>query len=267
MSQSTIEAHYRPNWNLSQALGFTGYNCGFTEKLGSATFAENQKALVWRLLGDVAIGRDDTVLDIGCGIGGPTGWLFERFEPKRTIGLEYCRSSVVAAEKRWSGISERPWFLQGDAHALPAEDGTVDVIFNLESALHYLNKPVFLSECRRVLRKGGRLCIGDITAPNKLLFSPLTLLNSLPSQFNSNIRLWSADDYTIGFAKAGLRVVRHENVARQVADSLGDGMTEIRQRSWSENKGFRARIMYLVVLEKLFRGGRLGYDLFELVRE
>lgn len=252
---------------MSQALGFTGYNCGFTEKLGSATFAENQKALVWRLLGDVAIGRDDTVLDIGCGIGGPTGWLFERFEPKRTIGLEYCRSSVVAAEKRWSGISERPWFLQGDAHALPAEDGTVDVIFNLESALHYLNKPVFLSECRRVLRKGGRLCIGDITAPNKLLFSPLTLLNSLPSQFNSNIRLWSADDYTIGFAKAGLRVVRHENVARQVADSLGDGMTEIRQRSWSENKGFRARIMYLVVLEKLFRGGRLGYDLFELVRE
>ncbi|MEK6642974.1 MAG: methyltransferase domain-containing protein [Planctomycetota bacterium] len=267
MSQATIEAHYRPNWNLSQAMGFTGYNCGFTEERGSRSFAEHQQALVWRLLGDVAIGRSDTVLDIGCGIGGPTGWLFERFHPMQIIGLEYCRSSVVAAEGRWAGVSERPWFLQGDAHALPAESGTVDVIFNLESALHYVNKPVFLSECQRVLRAGGRLCIGDITAPNKLLFSPLTLLNSWPSQFNSNIRLWSADDYVTGFAKAGLRLVRHENVARQVADSLGDGMVEIRHRGWAANKGFRARIMYLVILEKLFRGGQLGYDLFELVRD
>lgn len=266
MSQRTLEAHYLPNWKLTQAHGLTGYNCGYTASRGVSTFAAHQQDLVWRLLGDVRIDAGTTMLDVGCGIGGPAGWIFERFGPRRLIGLEYCRPSVEAAEVRFAGQPRRPTFLQGDAHAMPLQSGSVDVIFNLESALHYPDKRRFLGECFRVLRPGGRLCLGDITTSHKLLFAPAMLLNKLPTQFNSNIRLWSVADYRSAFADVGFKLLRHDPVSAGVADSLADGLYEIKSRGWSATRGYRGRFFYLIMLEKLLRVGALSYDLFAAER-
>ena len=108
------------------------------------------------------------------------------------------------------------------------------------------------------------MCLGDITAPVKALFAPFTLLNKLPTQFNSNIRLWSSKDYLKGFAAANLRVDRHDDITMQVADSLADGLEEIGRRGWRGSKGFRGRALYLAMLEKLLRTRRLTYELFQV---
>lgn len=52
---------------------------------------------------------------------------------------------------------------QGDWHRLNFPDGSVDIVFSL-AALHHLypGRPAFYSECRRILRTGGRLVIGDV---------------------------------------------------------------------------------------------------------
>lgn len=262
MSQKTMEAHYRPNWNLTQAHGLTGYNCGYAESPGCESFDQHQRSLVWRLLGDTRIDRDATLLDVGCGIGGPTGWIFERYKPRRVIGLEYLGSSVRAAEHRWREKEHRPRFLQGDAHQLPVAEASVDVVFNLESALHYADKDAFLAECRRVLKPGGTLCLGDITTDHKRLFAPVMLLNKLPSQFNSNIHLWSGGDYRRALDRSGFTLIRHEQASVPIAASLADGLAEIKQRGWVAARGFRGRFALLAVLESLLRSTRLTYDLF-----
>lgn len=269
MSQQTMEAHYRPNWNLTQAQGLTGYNCGYAESPGCEPFNEHQRSLVWRLLGDTPIDESTTILDVGCGIGGPAGWILERHKPRRIIGLEYLGSSVRAAEDRWGDKSPRPVFLQGDAHHLPATDASVDIVFNLESGLHYANKDAFLSECRRVVKPGGTLCIGDITTSTrsgKWLFAPVMLLNKLPSQFNSNIHLWSGSEYCLAFEQHGFGLLRHEEASRHVADSLADGLAEIKKRGWAATRGFRGRVAFLAVLEGLLRSKLLTYDLFVVRR-
>ncbi len=267
MSQRTMEAHYRPNWNLTQAAGLIGYNCGYAESPGCEPFGEHQRALVFRLLGDTHIGPDTTILDVGCGIGGPTGWIHERYNPRRVIGLEYLASSTCAAEDRWRDKDARPFFIQGDAHHLPVADESVDVVFNLESALHYADKNAFLAECRRVLKPGGTLCLGDITTNKKLLFAPIAWLNLLPSQFNSNIHLWSCDDYLAAFGRHGLTLLRSERAAQPVADSLADGLEEIKQMDRAATRGFRGRILFLDFLKSLFRSGKLAYDLFTARRK
>ncbi len=266
MSQRTLEAHYQPNWNLTQAHGLTGYNCGYAAARGCGTFNEHQQALVWRLLGKASIDSNSTVLDVGSGIGGPASWIAERFRPRRLIGIEYLWSSVSAANARSNGNANRPDFVQGDAHGLPVADASVDVVFNLESALHYPDKQRFIGECRRVLKPGGVLCLGDITTRYKLLFGPARLLNFLPSQFNSNVRLWSTRDYRRAFDDHSFECVYHEEASRNVAFSLADGIAEIMDRGLSAAHGYRARVFYLAFLEKLLRWGGLQYDLFTLRR-
>lgn len=267
MSQRTLEVHYRPNRMLTEAVGVAGYNCGYAEAPGLHPFDQRQRALVWRLLGDAPITAESIVLDVGCGIGGPSGWILDRYAPRKVIGLDYLWSNVRLAAERCEGQSPSPVFLQADAHALPLADACADVIFNLESALHYQNKDVFLGECRRVLKPGGRLCLADITTNQKALFAPLMLLNRLPTQFNSNLRLWSGDDYLRSLHHHGLEVIRHERVARNVAASLTEALAEISRRGWAASKGFRARCGYLAVLRSLLNSGRLSYDLFAARRQ
>jgi SAM-dependent methyltransferase len=266
MSQRTLEAHYRPNNKLSKAIGVTGYNCGYAEPAAPRSFDRHQRTLVWRLLGDTPINHESTVLDVGCGIGGPSAWIMDRFRPRRLIGLDYLGTNVRTATEHNRTEYPRMAFFQADAHCLPVADASVDVIFNLESALHYADKNAFLSECRRVLRPGGTLCLGDITTRYKALFAPLMLLNRLPTQFNSNIWLWSADDYLAAFPRLGLQVLRHEQVSRRVAASLANGLAELDRLGWAAAKGFRTRCAYLAVLRTLLSSRGLSYDLFTVRR-
>ncbi len=264
MSQRTLDAHYSPNWRLTQAHGLMAYNCGYAEYPGCGSFDHHQQMLVWQLLGDTEIRPDAIVLDIGCGIGGPSRWIHQRHHPRMTLGLEYLGASVRAAERSWNGETVRPRFVQGDAHHLPLGDASVDIIFNLESALHYADKNAFLTECQRVLKGHGTLCLGDITSSRKGLFAPMRLLNRVPSQFNSNLHLWALDDYMAAFRRHGFEVVHHEDASRKIAIALADGLAEVRKRGWRACKGFRGRTALLAVMERLFRKGRLSYDLFRV---
>src|SRR5262249_7759197 len=141
-------------------------------------------------------------------------------------------------------------------------DAAVDVLFNLESALHYPNKESFIAECARVLKPGGTLCCGDITTNLKVVFAPIEWLNKLPSQYNSNVHLWSGDDYREAFARHGFDVAWHEEASRHVAMSLADGRRELRNLGFWKTLGFRGRMMFLRILEDHLQGAELTYDLF-----
>ncbi len=266
MSQRTLETHYKPNWHLTQAMGLSAYNCGYAAVPGGESFDDHQRSLVWQLLSETQIGPTTTVLDVGCGIGGPTRWIHERFKPARMIGIEYCASSALAAESQWNGHACRPRFVQGDAQRLPIADETVDVVFNLESALHYADKDAFLGECFRVLKPSGTLCLGDITRSRASWVTALSMLNKLPGQFNSSVWLWSSEEYQAAFKRAGFNLVHHEDASQPIAASLTDGLEELRKRSWRASRGFRGRRVFLGVLQSLLATGRLAYDLFTVRR-
>ena len=67
-------------------------------------------------------------------------------------GNRFCRST--------HGHTAR--FEVGDAEHLPLEDGTFDVVTNVESSHTYPNLRAFLTEVRRVLTKGGLFLYTDL---------------------------------------------------------------------------------------------------------
>ena len=94
------------------------------------------------------------VLEVACGAGTGLGYLAKT--ARRVVGGDYTEDLVRKAHNHYK---ERIPLLRLDAHALPFQALSFDVVL-LYEAIYYLAQPeVFLDECRRVLREQGLVLI------------------------------------------------------------------------------------------------------------
>lgn len=119
------------------------------------------------LYGGLAPLHDTVVLDAGCGLGGKTV-RYAELGVRSIVGVDidpdYIRAATAFAERKGAAHVR---FSVAALDALEFEDDSFDVIF-LDDVLEHVLRPSVepsLSECRRVLRPGGSLC---------LTFSPWT---------------------------------------------------------------------------------------------
>ncbi|BAZ07913.1 methyltransferase domain-containing protein [Calothrix sp. NIES-3974] len=98
------------------------------------------------------------LLDVGCGIGGSSLYLAQRYHARAT-GITLSTVQAQRAQERASeqGLSARTNFLVADALNMPFEDNSFDLVWTLESGEHMPDKVKFLQECYRVLQPGGTL--------------------------------------------------------------------------------------------------------------
>jgi tocopherol O-methyltransferase len=98
------------------------------------------------------------ILDIGCGIGGSTLCLAEKFNAVATgITLSPVQVSRAAARAKEVGLQDTVSFQLADALEMPFESDSFDLVWSLESGEHMPDKNKFLQECYRVLQPGGTL--------------------------------------------------------------------------------------------------------------
>lgn len=112
----------------------------------------------------------ETVLDIGSGTGTDLLLAARRVGPGgRAIGIDPNEEMIGAcrAAARQAGLHNVE-VRKGDLHALPAEDGSADVVLsNGVLNLAYDKRRAF-GEVFRVLRPGGRLQLADIVVQDEL---------------------------------------------------------------------------------------------------
>ncbi|EFA84493.1 Sterol 24-C-methyltransferase [Heterostelium album PN500] len=141
------------------------YQSGWGNHFHFAPFktpTETLEVAVTRLEHEVAdsarITKDSFVLDVGCGVGGPTLEI-AKYTGCRIRGLNINKKQVGIATERAKklGLSERAGFDHGDAMKMPYADNTFDVVTFFESTCHMPDKQAFIKECYRVLKPGGRL--------------------------------------------------------------------------------------------------------------
>ncbi|MBD1939044.1 class I SAM-dependent methyltransferase [Microcoleus sp. FACHB-68] len=120
------------------------------------------QAIHQRLLEYIDLPPQPNVLDLGCGTGRLLSRLAATFPDLRGTGLDLSAQMIRQARSR-NHHRPRLIYIQGNALALPFADGQFNAIFNTLSFLHYPSPEQVFAEVSRVLQKGGKFYLVDIT--------------------------------------------------------------------------------------------------------
>lgn len=117
-----------------------------------ASIARHEMYLAHRL----HLEKGQTVLDVGCGVGGPARCI-ARFAEAHVVGLnnndyQIGRAKLLTKEARLDHLIS---YMKADFMHIPAADNTYDAIYSCEATCHAPDKVGVYSELFRVLKPGG----------------------------------------------------------------------------------------------------------------
>ena len=114
--------------------------------------------LIEELLKWAGVQQAQDILDVGCGIGGSSLYLAEKFNATATgITLSPVQAARATERATAAGLNTKTRFLVADALSMPFAEASFDLVWALESGEHMPDKTQFLQECYRVLKPGGTL--------------------------------------------------------------------------------------------------------------
>jgi ubiquinone/menaquinone biosynthesis C-methylase UbiE len=166
------------------------------------------------------------LLDIGCGIGGPSRY-FAVERGCRVTGIDltddYVRTAASLARR--VGLDGKVAYKQASALALPFENNTFDGAYMMHVGMNIEDKPKLFAEVRRVLKKGGWFAIFDVMrAGDGALAFPVHWAASAETSF-----VVSPADYRRGLEAAGFSIVKERNrsdFAREAFDQVAQRIKE-----------------------------------------
>lgn len=100
----------------------------------------------------VAVNNGDEILELGSGLGIVANLMADKNPAGKVTGIEYAAEQIAGCEQSKANLE----FVQGDAHQLPFENDTFDVVYGRYVLEHLQDPPTALREVYRVLKTGGK---------------------------------------------------------------------------------------------------------------
>lgn len=173
------------------------------------------------------IAAGEKVLDVATGSG--NGALLAAERGAVVSGLDLTPKLLTVAAERAAAAGFEIDFVEGDAEALPYEDGSFDAVISMFGVMFAPNQQRAADELTRVCRPGGRIGIAAWTPAGEVGQMFMLLAQHLPPPpegFQPPI-LWGVEDHVRGlFAATGASVTCTLERARFESGSAEEMMVE-----------------------------------------
>lgn len=110
------------------------------------------------LLSRMNITDGDHLLDLGCGAGGLSEYIFDKFGASVT-GIDFSASAIRAATTRTQNNANNLKFLQADLNSLELPANTYDAAISIDSVYWVADMDKTVSSIIETIKPGGQLCI------------------------------------------------------------------------------------------------------------
>ncbi len=159
-------------------------------------------------LDQLEIKPSQTILDIGCGLGGSARFAVKTYGAK-VVGLDLTPEYVETGQALcdWVGLSDRIELHQGSALSLPFEAARFDGAFMMHVGMNIQDKQTLIAEVSRVLKPGAKFGIYDVMKTNdEELIYPVPWATTSETSW-----LASPEGYRAAFEGNGFAVVKENN--------------------------------------------------------
>ena len=179
------------------------------------------------ILADKAgIQASSSVLDVCCGLGGPSRYL-AHLDGFRVMGLDISEIRIQSALRftKMVHLDHLVTFRLGNALEMPFADDTFDVVIGQEAWVHVPDKPRLFTECRRVLHVGGMMAFTDFLRGDTLLPEELARWQH---HWGGYAMPETCESYGQVLAKTGFTPLEHEDLGAQWAAIVAQRVARLR---------------------------------------
>jgi len=194
------------------------------------------------------------ILDIGCGFGGSSLYLANRYDAQVT-GITISPVQVQMAKEAAAKVNLDVSFLLMDAEEMQFAQ-PFDLLWSVESISHYHDPRKFFTSAAKLLKPGGCFALTDwfqkdnLSAADKKKFIA-------PIEKGMMVELHRMNDYNDFLISSGLHVIHQQDLTLNCAKSWDIGLDIIKRKTiWSLAVKLGAEF---VTNLKAFRAMRAGF--------
>jgi len=160
------------------------------------------------LLDQLNFSEQDHILDVGCGLGGTSRFVANKYK-NRVTGIDLTREYIDVGRmlSTWVGLDKQVTLHQGSVLSMPFENETFDGALMIHVGMNIDNKVKLFTEVHRLLRPGAFFAVYDVMQINdgKLAY-PVPWAAEI-----STSKLATPDQYKQALNRAGFKPLAENN--------------------------------------------------------
>lgn len=240
---------------------------GFYDVLDKASPIEAQEKLLDKISALLKIQPNAKILDVGCGLGGSSRYLAQKFSAQVT-GITLSTSQIKLAEKETPpSLFNKINYIVEDAHNLRRfPENYFDIVWALESCEQFYDKAKFIRESLRVLKPNGKLMIATWCSDQEN-YSGKQARDYLKLCKNFQLPYMPSIDYYEKTLNQKANLLATYDWSDNVKQSWEIGLGHLKQFSWLKllKLGGLTGIRFvrnLKLMNHAFKTGQLRYGVF-----